>query len=217
MAIKKTLAQNHLSDLARQGRGGDTELAHVNPREKSMLKAMGGSGTINPNTGLREYFDPLTAISLGVSLFGGISRASDARGHARDQMRLSQSTIDEASEAIGALEPKKEAETEIAMGEYQTGAESLGVGKEQADKQLSEQVRKSGLVTSAGITEKKSDVWKQFGTAAKGLYGKLGKTLGGIEEWFEGEKSRLEGVIKQAGFQKAAAARASKKKFLGIF
>jgi len=217
MAIKKTLAQNHLSDLARQGRGGDTELAHVNPREKAMLKAMGGSGTINPNTGLREYFDPLTAISLGVSLFGGISGASDARGQARDQMRLSQSTIDEASEAIGALEPKKEAEIEIAMGEYQTGAESLGVGKEQADKQLSEQVRKSGLVTSAGITEKKSDVWKQFGTAAKGLYGKLGKTLGGIEEWFEGEKSRLEGVIKQAGFQKAAAARASKKKFLGIF
>ncbi len=37
------------------GRGGDTELAHINPREAAMLEAMGGSGTINPNTGVREY------------------------------------------------------------------------------------------------------------------------------------------------------------------
>lgn len=41
--------------LASQGRGGDTELAHVNPREAEMLRRMGGSGTVNPNTGLREY------------------------------------------------------------------------------------------------------------------------------------------------------------------
>lgn len=37
------------------GRGGDTMLAHINPREAAMLKAMGGSGTINPNTGIVEY------------------------------------------------------------------------------------------------------------------------------------------------------------------
>ena len=43
--------------VASAGRGGDSELAHVNPREAEMLKRMGGSGTINPNTGLREYKD----------------------------------------------------------------------------------------------------------------------------------------------------------------
>jgi len=37
------------------GRGGDTMLAHINPREAAMLEAMGGSGTINPNTGIVEY------------------------------------------------------------------------------------------------------------------------------------------------------------------
>lgn len=37
------------------GRGGDTILAHINPREAEMLKRMGGSGTVNPNTGLQEY------------------------------------------------------------------------------------------------------------------------------------------------------------------
>ena len=42
-------------NLANFGRGGDTELAHVNRWEADLLKMLGGSGTINPNTGLREY------------------------------------------------------------------------------------------------------------------------------------------------------------------
>lgn len=37
------------------GRFGDTILAHITPEEASLLKAYGGSGTINPKTGLREY------------------------------------------------------------------------------------------------------------------------------------------------------------------
>jgi hypothetical protein len=41
--------------LAAQGRNGDTMLAHINPQEAALLKRMGGSGTINPVTGLREY------------------------------------------------------------------------------------------------------------------------------------------------------------------
>ncbi len=41
--------------LASAGRGGDSVLAHINPREAEMLRRMGGSGTVNPNTGLREY------------------------------------------------------------------------------------------------------------------------------------------------------------------
>ena len=41
--------------LQAQGRGGDTMLAHINPREAEMLRRMGGSGTINPVTGLPEF------------------------------------------------------------------------------------------------------------------------------------------------------------------
>lgn len=41
--------------MAQMGRGGDTILAHINPQEAQMLKAMGGSGTINPRTGLLEF------------------------------------------------------------------------------------------------------------------------------------------------------------------
>jgi len=46
--------------LAEKGRGGDTMLAHINPQEAALLKALGGSGTINPETGLPEYgWNPL--------------------------------------------------------------------------------------------------------------------------------------------------------------
>lgn len=41
--------------LESAGRGGDSMLAHINPREAEMLRRMGGSGTVNPNTGLTEY------------------------------------------------------------------------------------------------------------------------------------------------------------------
>jgi len=45
-----------LADLIRRhGRNGDTELAHINPIEAHILKSLGGSGTINPATGLREF------------------------------------------------------------------------------------------------------------------------------------------------------------------
>ena len=246
MAIKKTLAQNHLSGLARQGRGGDTELAHVNPREKAMLKAMGGSGTINPNTGLREYAGPMGLIApmtsgasagtaaaggglmaglgaampfigLGLSLIGGYTSSKAAREQAEKQSELYQSQIDEAQKALGALGPSRGAKVQVAKEEYAQGVEGLGIQKEEGEHQLSTAIQKSGLVQSAGITRKKSSMWKQFQYAEKGLMGKLGKSMGGIEEWFEGEKSRLEGVMKQATFQKKAAERAANKKFLGIF
>lgn len=42
--------------LARRGRFGDTMLAHISPEEAAMLKAQGGAGTINPDTGLPQYF-----------------------------------------------------------------------------------------------------------------------------------------------------------------
>lgn len=54
-------------DLAQYGRNGDTMVAHINPQEAAMLKTMGGSGTINPHTGLPEFgFNPIKAISQGV-------------------------------------------------------------------------------------------------------------------------------------------------------
>ena len=44
------------SSIADKGINGDTELAHVNKEEVAILKLLGGSGTVNPYTGLRQYF-----------------------------------------------------------------------------------------------------------------------------------------------------------------
>ena len=68
--------QKTIEYLRDQGRFGDTDLVHVNPQEKAMLKAMGGAGTINPNTGLEEYFlggffsNPIKAVTHAVSNLG---------------------------------------------------------------------------------------------------------------------------------------------------
>lgn len=43
--------------LAHKGRRGDTLLVHLDPVEAETLKAAGGSGAINPRTGLREFED----------------------------------------------------------------------------------------------------------------------------------------------------------------
>ena len=43
--------------LQDKGRNGDTILAHINPREAALLREQGGSGEINPETGLMEFAD----------------------------------------------------------------------------------------------------------------------------------------------------------------
>jgi len=43
--------------LQDKGRNGDTILAHINPREAALLREQGGAGTLNPETGLPEFYD----------------------------------------------------------------------------------------------------------------------------------------------------------------
>lgn len=43
--------------LRSKGRHGDTVLAHINPQEAALLKARGGAGTLNPETGLPEFYE----------------------------------------------------------------------------------------------------------------------------------------------------------------
>lgn len=43
--------------LEKKGRGNDTLLAHITKKEAQMLKDAGGAGTVNPETGLLEFYD----------------------------------------------------------------------------------------------------------------------------------------------------------------
>jgi len=42
--------------LQAKGRNGDSILAHITPKEAALLKSKGGAGTINPETGLQEFY-----------------------------------------------------------------------------------------------------------------------------------------------------------------
>jgi hypothetical protein len=54
--------------IASYGRNGDTMLAHITPAEARMLRRRGGSGTINPDTGLPEFFLKKAFKSLGKAI-----------------------------------------------------------------------------------------------------------------------------------------------------
>jgi hypothetical protein len=53
------------SGIASLGRNGDTMLAHITPSEARMLRRNGGSGTVNPRTGLPEFFIGKLVKSVG--------------------------------------------------------------------------------------------------------------------------------------------------------
>lgn len=55
MQLKIWLFKQLYKSIAKHGREGDTELAHVNSYEVELLRLVGGSGTINPTTNLREF------------------------------------------------------------------------------------------------------------------------------------------------------------------
>jgi hypothetical protein len=82
-------------EMAAMGRNGDTMLAHITPQEAMMLQRMGGSGTINPYTGLPEFFLK--------GLFRGIGKAFKSIGRA--VKKFAKSTIGRIviSVALGAF------------------------------------------------------------------------------------------------------------------
>jgi hypothetical protein len=55
VAKKKPDIRSMAEKIRQKGKGEDTILAHINPLEAKMLKSIGGSGTINPDTGLPQF------------------------------------------------------------------------------------------------------------------------------------------------------------------
>jgi hypothetical protein len=53
---KVELFKELYAEISSKGIKGDTELAHINTFESRILRMLGGSGTINPETGLKQYF-----------------------------------------------------------------------------------------------------------------------------------------------------------------
>jgi hypothetical protein len=86
------MAGGGIADLAQYGRYGDTMLAHITPEEAALLKARGGSGTINPVTGLPEFWNPLKDIKNALKSAGN-AIARGFRSVGRAVKKFAQSTV----------------------------------------------------------------------------------------------------------------------------
>lgn len=86
----QNFARGGIAEAARSmqaaGRGNDSILAHINPQEAALLKALGGGATVNPVTRLPEFgfFDDLfdfvsdTFSSVGKVVFDAVDTVVDA-------------------------------------------------------------------------------------------------------------------------------------------
>ena len=221
--MTNTLAKNHLSNIAQQGRHGDTELAHVTKQEKNLLESVGGSGTINPRTGLKEYFPWLALATVGMAAY-----ESNQAGKLQESTALS--TIGAADEGIkainlsqGSLEESTKAKREFELQKHEKNVEdvSRATGQQKVDLkgQISESLKRSGLAFSGTIQEKASTTSKRISSAfrsgVEGLMGQLGETMGGIEEFYEGEKGRLSMEKNRFQREKDLATKQSETWYLG--
>ena len=213
---KKSIAKNHLSKSASEGRYGDDILVHMNKDEANVLAKAAGleSLPINPKTGLYEAWI-FAAAGLALGAYAAWKGGSSATGQAGDQAALTGQQLEEVSKAKENLLPTKEAQTEVALLQYEQEGSKVGIGKEEAKKSLDAAMNRSGLVSSSGLEEKKASTWKQFAVQETGLNNKLGETMASIEEGYESEKLKLESEEKRLKLQKGQFEKQSQSWYLG--
>lgn len=186
--------------IAAAGRGGDSMLAHINPREAEMLRRMGGAGTVNPNTGLREYKSgkgilgailPIALNFIVPGIGGIVGGALGATGTAATM--LGNAVIGGLSSAITGGDPLKGALMSGlgsglggTVGSYASDALKLGLGE------TGRSILGGALVggVSGALTG------QGFGQGA--LQGAVGSGVGELAGGFNGPSALQQG-ISQAG------------------
>jgi hypothetical protein len=191
---------------------------HVNPEEKQLMNMYGaegeklvdsiGSGTINPYTGKEEKFLGMTwaavsgAAAIGSALVGAYSAwkgGSNAKEQASAEEASARSGLEELDNAEANLEKSVQAKREAGMLDYRQDVENVsaqtGIAQEDLQDQTAQAIQKSGMATSGTVGQKSSQMWNRiqssFERGREGLIGELGKKMGDIEGWYEGEKSRI--------------------------
>ena len=197
--MANNFAKNHLSNMANKGRFGDTELVHVNQQEKTMLEMAGGSGTINPNTGLKEYFPWLALASTAIGAIQANRAGAMQADTAASQSQAYSEGIKQANIALGQVDEVAEKRKDLALLQHDKKMSDLSftteTSKADLQNQLNTLLKKSNLVTSGSAMEKESEQSRRisgsFTSGVEGLYSNLGETMADIEQFQEGEKTRL--------------------------
>jgi hypothetical protein len=173
--------------LASMGRHGDTMLAHINPREAAMLKRMGGSGTINPRTGLPEYkfsLKKFLAVALPIALDFIVPGAGSAIGASMGftgtaATMVGGAVIGGGTAALTGGDPLKGAllgGLGGGLGEYVGGAANTGLGLNLGA--AGQNVLGNALVGGLGGVASGQGFLKGAATGALGTY--AGQQLGDL-------------------------------------
>ena len=208
-------------------------LWHVNEGEKRAMSMYGaegermvdaiGSGTRNPETGLEEKWIMAAAAvaSAGISAYSAWKGGKEAKSQAGYEMRAAESGLEKLRESSESLDKAVETKRLAAGQDYRTQLENMsmqtGVRKEDLQKQTEQAIQQSGMASSGTIEGDRSRMWDriQYSHEAgrEGLVANLGKAMGDIEGWYEGEKARIKSETQKFENQKKLAAEQQK----GIF
>ena len=210
-----------LSKTAKKGRFGDTELVHVNEQEKDILESLGGSGTINPETGLKEYW-LLQAAGLALGAYGAWKHGSMTRTAGEGESSELGSMMGNISSSITNLADVYSSKKDLLLAEVGNTYRKLGGkyidAKTKFKRQSSENIGRSDLVASTSTqrqTQTEEDVRDQYRFDVEDITGTLDIELGNLSSWYEGELAQLDLQQKQTESRLNLAKRGSKSWYLG--
>ena len=245
MAMKGTMANNHLSKLAAKGRYGDTEIArtstgelwHVNPQEKSLMDMYGmegermvdaiGSGTSNPETGLEEKAVDwaLMAAGAGVTMqaIGAMTGGRGRELQAESERDAADVGLQSIEDAIRRLEQSTTKGRAAVMADYgqdvETESFKTGVQKEDLFQGTAKAIQQSGMPTAGSVDQQYSLAWNRIADRwrmkGESLLGNLGKEMGKVEGNYEAEMARLQTEKSKLEATRAAAEKRRKSWYLG--
>ncbi len=200
-------------------------LWHVNEGESKAMSMYGaegerlvdaiGSGSRNPDTGLEEKWLPVAAavVGAGVGLYSAWKGGKEAKSQGAYEERAANQGLERLQGASESLDTTIEAKRAAASQDYSMQVESMsaqtGIRKEDLQKQTQQAIQQSGMATSGTIESGASTMWDRIQTSheagREGLTAKLGKAMGDIEGWYEGEKSRIKSETQKFENQKKLA------------
>ena len=185
-----------------------------------------GSGTINPETGLEEK-NPLmiaaAVVGAGVSMYSAWKGGQQAEQQANYELRAADQGLESLQGASEGLESAVGAKRAAAQQDYRMQVEQVsaqtGMRKEDLQKQTMQAIQQSGMASSGTVESKQSSMWNRiqssYEAGREGLTANLGKAMGEIEGWYEGEKARLNSEKKKFDNQKKLAQEQSQAGYLG--
>ena len=210
-----------LSETAKKGRFGDTELVHVNEQEKELLESLGGSGTINPETGLKEYW-LLQAAGYALGAYSAWKHGSMTRTAGEGEVSELGSMQGNVRDSITNLADVYSSKKDLLLAEVDNTYRKLGGkyidAKTNFRRQSSENIGRSDLVASTSTqrqTQTEEDVRDQYRFDVEDIGGSVDKELGTLSSWYEGELAQLDLQQKQTQSRLKTAKRKSNSWYLG--